>query len=63
VSEPYPPNWPDSHEPSAHFRDLDMVRRMATYGPGPETTPEQALDVIRIWAEKKLAKLESEETL
>jgi hypothetical protein len=38
-------------------RDLEMVRRMATYGAGPGTTPEQALDVIRIWAEKKLAVL------
>jgi rubrerythrin len=40
-------------------RDLEMVRRMAVYGPGEGTTAEEALTTIAKWAENKLAAVSS----
>jgi hypothetical protein len=34
-------------------RTIELVRRIATYGPGPETTHEQALETIKALIAKR----------
>jgi hypothetical protein len=42
---------------NSHYRDLEMVRRMARFGTGHGTTPRQVLATIESWAASKIDKM------